>query len=181
MVEKELLIKKIPFYNKEDKILKLDYLESLKHEINIYEIIEKEQYLYISIDNNKNATLKIDELIQKLNSQGINKECIIKGMGKYSKLDEIQRLYNIGENLMFQFQIDLGNNMTGYGSGFFFEIDPEMGIPFKKAIFTCHHVLTTKFLLQNNYVEFKYKGEFENIKIKDSIIYSKKYLIMISI
>ena len=69
----------------------------------------------------------------KSNNQGFKEEAIIRGSGKYSKLEEIQKLYNIGENIICKFEIEVKKGIK-YGTGFFFEIDDELNIPIKKAL-----------------------------------------------
>ena len=171
--KKEFWIKEIHFEDEKDKISKLSNLEKLKNNITIYEIIEREKVLYISIDYNKKSAKKFNKIMSEANNNGLKKEIIIKGNGKYSKLNEIQNLYN-RDYSMCKFELPV-NDKIWFGSGFFFEIDSELGIPFKKCLFSCNHVLKeNEILRRKNYLEFKYKGNTEEINISNSIIYSKK-------
>ena len=90
-------------------------------------------------------------------------------------MEEIQKLYNIGENIICKFEIEVKKG-TKYGSGFFFEIDDDLNISIKKALFTYNHVLPEKILKEINYLEFKYEGDLEIIKIENSKIYSKEII-----
>ena len=57
------------------------------------------------------------------------------------------------------------------GTGFFLEIDKKYNLPFKKALFTCYHVLPEKYFNQNNFLELKYNKTIKKIDIEDCQVF----------
>ena len=162
--KREFIIKEIYILNEEEKILKIQLIKKIRNEndIKIYDIIEKENSIFIVIDSDKEKSLIFDNLLEKSNKINIIKEKKIKGNGNYLKLSEIKHLYEKGEKRICK--INLGKIS---GTGFFIEIDKILGIPFKKAFFTCNHVLNENYIKSNNEIEIKNKY----INIKNSELY----------
>ena len=137
----EPVVKEIIPKNKEDYYIIMERLErlKLKEELNIYEIIEEDDKIYIVIENNDNDELlsKIDNLILS-DELDIKKECVIQGHGRPIKRNEIFDLFKM-EKSMCKISFE---NMKGekcHGSGFFCEID--FKFPIKYALFTNNHIL----------------------------------------
>ena len=109
----------------------------LKEELNIYEIIEENDRIYIVINNNDELLSKIDKLILS-DELDIKKECIIKDHGRPIKKDEIFNLFKM-EKSMCKISFENMKGQECHGSGFFCEID--FNFPIKYALFTNNHVL----------------------------------------
>ena len=143
--KREFIIKEIFVQNDEEKLFKIKILKGIETDIKIYDIIEKENSIFVVIDSDEEISnifeKKIKESIQS--SSKIVKEVDITG--ESLTLSEIQNLYNIGEKRMCKINI---NKM--YGSGFFLQIDnyKDLNIPFKKALFTNNHVIFEKMIFE---------------------------------
>ena len=114
----------------------IERLENLKKELNIYEIIEENDRIYIIIDNNKELLSKVDKLILS-NELYIKKEGIIQGHGRPITKKEIFNLFKM-EKSMCKISYETNKGKAGKASGFFCEID---NFPIKYALFTNNHVL----------------------------------------
>ena len=90
----EPIVKEIIPKNKEDYFIIMERLErlKLKEELNIYEIIEENERIYIVIDNNDELLLKVGKLIL-LEELDIKKEGIIQGHGSPITKNEIFDLF----------------------------------------------------------------------------------------
>ena len=81
-------------------------------------------------------------------------------------------MYEKGENKMVKFELK-NNGKTRRGSGFFLEIDQKFGLPFKKCLFTCNHVLDEEFMLNHDEIDLKLKNKNISINIDNNLeIYS---------
>ena len=165
--KREFIIKEV--LKEEEKISKIRLIKNIANEnnINIYDIIEKENSIFIVIDSDKEKSIIFDNLIGKLNEINFIKEEKIKGNGNYLKLLEIKELYEKGEKKMCKINLDKKS-----GSGFFLEIDKNLNIPFKKALFTCNHVLNENYLKLKNRIEIRNKLENKFIYLQDSELYT---------
>ena len=98
----EPIIIEVKSKNKYDFYIINERLEKLKLElkdgINIYEIIEENERIYIVIDNNDELLLKIDKLILS-DELDIIKEGIIKGHGSPITKDEILNLFKMEKSM----------------------------------------------------------------------------------
>ena len=96
----EPIVKEIIPKNKEDYYIIMERLEilKLKEELNIYEIIEENERIYIVINNNNELLTKIDKLILS-DELDIEKECIIKGHGSPIEKDEIFNLFKMEKSM----------------------------------------------------------------------------------
>ena len=171
----EPIIKEITPQNEEDNYIICERLEKLKEELNIYEIIEENEKIYIVMDNNDELLLKIDTLILS-DELNIKKEVIIKDhVGPITK-DEIFNLFKM-EKSMCKISFDTIDGKKGKGSGFFCEID--IDFPFKYALFTNNHVLDESNIevdktIHFECVEFKKKKLFNCSNIKKEIKITNK-------
>ena len=89
---------------------------------------------------------------------------------RYSQLEEIELLYQYGENSMCEI---LFNNQTFLGTGFFIQIESHLGIPIKKALLTSNKIFPDDFFFKNKeYLYFNHKGKNKKIDIKDCQVFS---------
>jgi len=160
------IIKEIIPKNKEEYYIINERLAKLKEEgeLNIYEIIEENERIYIVIDNNEEILSKIDKLILS-DELDIKKEGIIQGHGRPITKEEIFDLFKMEKSMCkISFQTDKGE--IGKGSGFFCEIDNFL---IKYALFTNNHVLN-----ESN-IEIGKKINFECLELQKSFFYSPYY------
>ena len=150
--KREFIIKEIFIVNEEEKISKIKLIKNITNEnnIKIYDIIEKDNSIFIIIDSDNEKSIQFDNLLEKSEEINIIKEGIIKGNGNYLKLSEINELYKEGQKKACKINLDKIK-----GSGFFFEINKNLDIQFKKALFTCNHVLNENSLKLNNIIDIK--------------------------
>jgi len=98
----EPIIKEIIFENKNDYYIIKERLEKLKEELeeelNIYEIIEENERIYIVIDNKRELLSKIDKLILS-DELDIKKEGIIQGHGRPITKEEIIDLFKMEKSM----------------------------------------------------------------------------------
>jgi len=163
----EPIIKEIIPKNKEDYYIIKERLDKLKleEELNIYEIIEENDKIYIVIDNNKELLSKIDKLILS-DKLDIKKETIIQGHGRPIKKDEIFDLFKM-EKSMCKISYENMKGEIGKGTGFFCEIN--IKFPIKYALFTNNHVLNELNIESGNTIQF------ECLELQDSI-FSSPYI-----
>ena len=150
----EPIVKEIIPKNKEDYYIIIERLERLKikEELNIYEIIEENERIYIVIDNNDELLSKIDKLLLS-DELDIREECIIKGHGRPIKKDEIFDLFKMEKSICkISFENVKGEECQG--SGFFCEIDKNF--PIKYALFTNNHVLNELNIEIGKTIHFEY-------------------------
>jgi len=171
----EPIVKEIIPKNKEEYIIIKERLERLKlrKEINIYEIIEENDRIYIAIDNNDELLSKIDKLLLS-EEIDIKKESVIKGHSRPIKKDEIFNLFKI-EKSMCKISYEDMKGEECYGSGFFCKID--INFPIKYALFTNNHILnelnieigkTIHFkCLEKSFFNSSYNSIQKEIKITD--------------
>jgi len=134
----EIIVQEIIPKNKDDYYTIIERLENIKkeEEINIYNIIEENERIYVIIDNNKELISEIDKLIlsDKLDTK---KEGIIEGHGIPITKEEIFDLFKMEKSMCkISFVNDKGE--IDKVSGFFCEID---NFPIKHALFTNNYVL----------------------------------------
>ena len=94
----EPLIKEITPKDKDDYDIIYESLYNLKNGLNIHDIIEENDKIYVIIDNNKEINDKIDKLItsEELN---IEKEATLEGHGNPINKEEILNLFKIEESI----------------------------------------------------------------------------------
>ena len=94
LVNIEPIVKEIIPKNKDDYYKIIERIEKIKEEkeINIYEIIEENERIYIVIDNNKELSSEIDKLILS-DELDIEKEGIVKGHSRPLTKKEIFDLF----------------------------------------------------------------------------------------
>ena len=120
-------------------------LESMKNEVNIYNIYEDYNKFNVIIDEDMQISEKFDELFNN-NLSGFKNEVVIKENGKHSKFNEIKKIYEKGEKKIGKI-IFKENGKKISGSAFFLEIDNnKFKLPFKRVLFTNNHVLNEEFL-----------------------------------
>jgi len=170
LTKTEPIVKEIIPKNKEDYIIIMERLErlKLKEEINIYEIIEENDRIYIVVINNDELLSKIDKLVlsDEINTR---RESIIKGHGRPIKKDEILDLFKM-ENSMCKISSENTIGEECQGSGFFCEID--FNFPIKYALFTNNHVLNELNIEIGNTIHFECFNSKNHILI---ILHIKKY------
>ena len=90
------IVKEIIPKDKEDYNIIIERLEKIKEagEINIYDIIEENERMYIVIDNNEEILYKIDKLILS-DELDIKKEGIIQSHGRPITKEEILNLFKM--------------------------------------------------------------------------------------
>ena len=93
----EPIVKEVKPKNKAEHYKITERLEKLKEELNIYEIIEEDEKIYIVLENNEEALSKVDKLLlyDELN---IKKEAIIKGHDPITK-EEIMNLFKLDKSM----------------------------------------------------------------------------------
>ena len=64
------------------------------------------------------------------------------------------------------------NNKIREGIGFFIELPKNLGLPIRKALFTCYHIVPEEYLKQNDYLYFNHKGINKDIYIRESQLFS---------
>ena len=161
----EPIIKEIIPKNKDDYYRIYERLEKLKEELNIYEIIEENDRIYIVINNNNELLSKIDKLILS-DELDIKKEGNIKGHGSPITKDEIINLFKM-EKSMCKISYETIDGQKGKGSGFFCEID--INFPFKYALFTNNHVLDESNIEIGNIIHFEYLDFKKSLYIEKEI------------
>ena len=138
--KKEFIIKEIFVENNKEKYSKRRIIKDMEKEIKIYDIIERENSIFVVIDPDENTSAIFEAKI-KGSYKNLKKESNISG--KTLNLAEIKNLYDYGEKRMCKIKIkDI------QGSGFFLEIENNLNlnIPFKRALFTNNHVLSEKLI-----------------------------------
>ena len=177
----EPLIKEITPKDKDDYDIIYDSLYNLKNELNIHDIIEENDKIYVIIDNNKEINDKIDKLIksEELNRE---KEAILEGHGNPINKEEILNLFKMEESMCkIKFErIENNKIKKGKGTGFFCEIENK-NIPIKYCLFTNNHVLNESNIEVDNIIKFEYykDGKYieKEIKIdKNRKVYTNKEL-----
>ena len=150
----EPIVKEIIPKNKEDYYIIRERLEKLKleEELNIYEIIEENDKIYIVIDNNNELLQKIDKLILS-DELDIKKETIMKDHDRPIKKDEIFDLFKM-EKSMCKISYENMKGETVKGTGFFCEID--INFPIKYALFTNNHILNEFNIEIGKKINFEY-------------------------
>ena len=104
------IIKEIIPKNKDDYYIINERLKKIKKEgpLNIYEIIEENERIYIVIDNNEVLLYKIDKLILS-DELDIKKEEIIQGHGRPITKEEIFDLFKMETSMCkISFENDKG-------------------------------------------------------------------------
>ena len=165
--KKDFLIKEVEFKNEEEKLINLGAIEQIKNEIRVYETILDINYIYVAIDSDEKSSEKFEQIL-KLSKTGFKNESIIKSNGKYSNFSEIQKIYEKGGNKMVKFELK-NNGKTYRGTGFFLELDEKYGLPFKKGLFTCNHVLNEEFLTTHDDIDFKFKNKNISLNIEKNL------------
>ena len=167
----EPIIIEVKSKNKYDFYIINERLEKLKLElkdgINIYEIIEENERIYIVIDNNDELLLKVGKLIL-LEELDIKKEGIIQGHGSPITKNEIFDLFK-KEKSMCKISFETMDGEVGKGSGFFCEIDKNY--PIKYALFTNNHILDEPNIEigKTIHLECLEQSLFDSISIKKEI------------
>ena len=166
----EPIVKEVILKNKSEYYKITERLEELKEELNIYELIEEGEKIYIVIDNNEEVLSKIDKLLLS-EEPNIKKEGIIQGHGNPITKEEIFNLFNLDKSMCkISFEIEKGEK--GKGSGFFCKIDK---FPIKYALFTNNHVLNESNIEIGSKIHFEYL-EFQKSLLNSSYKSSKKEL-----
>ena len=164
----EPLIKEIIPKNKDDYDIIYDSLYNLKNELNIYDIIEENDKIYIIMDNNMEINDKIDKLI-KSEELNIEKEAILEGHGNPINKQEILNLFKMEESMCkIKFERMENNKIKkGKGTGFFCEIENK-NFPIKYCLFTNNHVLNETNIEIDNIINFEYykNGKYIEKEIK---------------
>ena len=164
----EPVVKEVIPKNKSEYYKITERLEELKEELNIYEIIEEGEKIYIVIENNEEVLSKIDKLLLS-GEPTIKKEGIIQGHGNPITKEEILNLFDLDKSMCkISFETEKGEK--GKGSGFFCEID---NFPIKYALFTNNHVLNESNIEIGSKIHFEYLG-FHKSLLNSSYKPSKK-------
>ena len=164
--KKDFLIKEINFQNEEEKLTKLGAIEQIKNEIKIHDVIVEDNYIYVALDYDDKSSEKFDKIFN-LTKEGFKSESIIKSNGKYSNFLEIKKMYEKGENKIVKFELKKNGKLIR-GTGFFLEIDEKFGLPFKKGLFTCNHILDEEFILNHDEIDLKVKNKNISINIDNN-------------
>jgi len=170
----EPIVKEVIPKNKSEYYKITERLEELKEELNIYEIIEEGEKIYVVVENNEEILSKIDKLLSS-EEPNIKKEGIIQGHGNPITKEEIFNLFNLDKSMCkISFETEKGEK--GKGSGFFCEIDK---FPIKYALFTNNHVLNESNIEIGSKIHFEYL-EFHKSLLKNSSYKSSKKEIKIT-
>lgn len=173
-VQKEYIIKELPYQNDDDKLFILGKIEIMKNELEIYDIIEEESCIYVVIDYENEKVNKFDNLY-KNNNNYFHFENTLKGQGKYSNFSEIKNLYKKGENKIVKIS-SINNGKKVNGTGFFLELNSNLELPFNKALLTNNHVLNEDYLFNKNDIDLKLNNKSICLDISDSQIFTiQKY------
>ena len=116
----EPIVKEIIPKNKYDYDRIIEKLEELKEELDIYEIIEEDERIYIVMDYNEELLLRIDNLILS-DELNIKKESNSQGHGRPVTKDEIFNLFQM-EKSMCKISFETIEGEKGNGQDFFVKL-----------------------------------------------------------
>ena len=116
-------------------------------------IIEKNEIIYIVIDNNEKSNNIVDNALSTKEFD-IKKEGIIEGHTAPIKKDEIEDLFEM-EKCMCKIENRIKDNKIKYGSGFFCKLND---FPIKYALFTNNHILDENNIEINKTIKFVYNS-----------------------
>ena len=160
----EPIVKEVIPKNKSEYYKITERLEELKEELNIYEIIEEGDKIYIVLENNEEVLSKIDKLLLAEEPK-IEKEGIIQGHGNPITKEEIFNLFNLDKS-MCKISFVTKKGEKGQGTGFFCKIDK---FPVKYALFTNNHVLNESI------IEIGKTINFECLELQKSLLFTSSY------
>ena len=103
------------------------------------------------------------------NNQTIKVEGLLESYANPATYEEIQDLYSYKSAIckIFFETLKDGKKVKGFGTGFFCDLD-DKNIPFKKALFSNHHIL------DENSIQINKQIEFESFDIKNTITITKE-------
>ena len=150
----EPIIKEIIPKNQNEYDLIRKRLKIIKNIIEIYEIIEEKDRIYIVIDNNKEEILKLDKLLLS-DELDIKNEGFLEKQGKPITKNEIIELFKMEKSMCKISYVKLIDNeiKKEKGTGFFCQIND---FPIKYALFTNNHVLNKNDIKLGNIIKFEY-------------------------
>jgi hypothetical protein len=157
------LMKEIIPKDKEEKSKIINLIKEIKINtiLKIYDEFEKDERLYIIIENTEKSLDNLEQLLNEPNSQ---EEGIIRGQARPLTKRDVLQLYE-KESAMCKIHSKniMGNIM---GTGFFCEIKDE-SIPFKKALFTNNHILNLKDIEVGKFIHIEYFNNSKYIQITE--------------
>ena len=163
----EPLVKEITPKNKDDYDIIYEKLTNLKYELNIYDIIEENDKIYVIFDNKKEINDKIDKLIS-LEENNIKKEVNVKGHGAPINKSEILKLFEFEESMGKLHCKILEKNKIKEGTAtcFFCQMEKD-NFPIKYCLFTNNHALNKTSLEIDNIITFECLSEGKYIEKKN--------------
>ena len=144
LVKIEPIIKEIKPKDKSDYISIHQKIKKLKNEIEIFDIIEENEIIYIVIENNEKLNNKVNEVLT--GKVDIKNEDNRKGQCAPITKDEIFKLFEKEKSMC---TIEDEKNK---GSGFFCKLND---FPIKYALFTNNHTLDESNIKIGNKIKFK--------------------------
>ena len=156
LARKEFIVKEISPKDKDNYDMIYEYFNNLKNELNIHDIIEEDEKIYIVMDNNEETKDKFDKIIMS-EEFGIRKESVLEGHGNPINKDEIFNLLKMEKSMCrINFErVETNQIRKGKGTGFFCKIEkPEF--PIKYCLFTNNHVLIEENLQLDSKISFEY-------------------------
>ena len=170
----EPLIKEITPKNKDDYYIIYESLTNSKYELNIYDIIEENDKIYVIFDNKKEINDKIDKLIS-LEESNIKKEVNVKGHGAPINKSEILKLFKFEESMgkLHSKTLEKNKIIEGTATCFFCQMEKD-NFPIKYCLFTNNHALNKTSLEIDNIITFEYYSEGKYIEKKIKIDKNRK-------
>ena len=161
----EPIIKEINYKNMNEYIVIREKIERIKNKIEIYDIIEEENKIYIVIENNKEIISEIDKIILKDEIE-MKKEGILKDQGNPVSKNEILNLLKMEKSMCKIIYEKIENNeiKKGKGTGFFCKID---NFPIKYGLFTNNHVLDENNIKKGKIINIEYNNELKTIEMDE--------------
>ena len=153
----ELNIKEIIPENIDEYELIREKIEFFQNKIKIYDIIEEEDRLYIVIENDKEISTQIDNLILSKESD-IQKEGILLDQGSPVSKNEILNVLNKEKAMCKIITEKIIDNkpIEENGTGFFCKFE---NFPLKYALFTNNHILDENDIKLGKLINFEYNKE----------------------
>ena len=129
--------------------MKKRIINEIGTEIKIYDIIERENSIFVVIDSDKEYSQIFDKKIKESMPDKIIQE--VNTNGAALTLEDIQHLYDIGEKRMCK------NHINGkQGTGFFLEIKNYSDLPFTKVLFTNNHFIPKKTIVDKSNIKINF-------------------------
>ena len=149
LTNKETIIIEVVPKGKDHYLIINEELHKAKKKLNIHEIIEDIDKLYILIDNNKELLYKIKKLV--LVELNIQKQAILIGQGEPISKEEILNLFKL-EKSICKISFETFSGQKGWGTGIFCELND---LSMKYALFTNNCILNEEHIKKGREINFE--------------------------